>query len=205
MVDVNLLAEMPSPVRLRRNYDRETQRMKRAAKKTTSNKAFQGFEWASRKEKWIRNMELDVLARRGLQVRPPASQPAGVMDSPQQATDLPQQATDLPQQATAISQQTMDLQQARDIPQQATDITQETQPSNVPRTLARPRQRREAMFDIPREHREDTSHEPRRQRGASRDTINLGSGENWDLTEPRNGESRRPRDLDNKETIDPGR
>ena len=137
MVDVGLLPEMPSPVQLRRKYDRETLKMRRSARRMTNNTAFQDIELSTQKEKWIHNMELEVLARRGLQVRPRANRATRAPEPPQQNTDI--------------------LQQTTDIPQQTTNIPQHSQPPNTPRTLERPRQQREARLDRPREGREELS------------------------------------------------
>lgn len=62
--DVGLISEMPSQSELRRNYDRETQKLKRDAEKAHFTKALQNIEWTTLKEKWIHNMSVNILARR---------------------------------------------------------------------------------------------------------------------------------------------
>ena len=86
MVDLGLLSEMPSRAQLRRDYDRQIRRMGVSVKETIKNKNFQKIEVATRTEKWLQEMEREVLARRG----PPVGRTAN--RRPRDPTVIPPQA-----------------------------------------------------------------------------------------------------------------
>ncbi|KAG6995847.1 hypothetical protein G7Y79_00041g077990 [Physcia stellaris] len=61
MVDVGLISRMPSPRQLRRDYNRKIQELKKSAKETR-NAFFRHLEWTSRRDRWIHEMEKQVVA-----------------------------------------------------------------------------------------------------------------------------------------------
>lgn len=61
MVDVGLLSTMPSPRQLRRDYNRKIGELQKSAKEI-QNTFFRRLEWTSRRDRWIHEMEKQVVA-----------------------------------------------------------------------------------------------------------------------------------------------